>query len=43
MPSKIRRRVIPLLLCLMAVFALTGCGPLLELNQKYAHTEIYVN
>lgn len=43
MPSKIRRRVIPLLLCLMAVFALTGCGPLLELNQKYAHPEIYVN
>ena len=43
MPSKIRRRVIPLLLCLMAVFALTGCGPLLELNQKYTHPEIYVN
>lgn len=43
MPSKIRRRVIPLLLCLMAVFALTGCGPLLELNQKYAHSEICVN
>ena len=43
MPSKIRRRVIPLLLCLMAVFALTGCGPLLELNQKYAHPEICVN
>ena len=43
MPSKIRRREIPRLLCLMAVFALTGCGPLLELNQKYAHPEIYVN
>ena len=43
MPSKIRRRLILLLLCLTAVFALTGCGPLLELNQKYAHSEICVN
>ena len=43
MRKSIYRAIGLIFLCVIAILSLSGCSPILELNQKYAHSNITIN